>query len=223
VDSLLEEAGRLLEAASFDAAIARYDEALALDPKNALARVGRTGAVSAKLARAPVPAPQPLAVAARPSFASGRTRAESAETGEDSLAAAFEAAPGMEVTRDTQAAALPGRIEFRTEPATVRPGERYRLEVRFANAGKSPIVIAGMVVTTTVNGRNAGGAVTPAASTIAPGQSAPILSLDDTLRDDLRSWSLEVQVRTTRGERYRNRLTWTDPDGPGAGQGAARQ
>ena len=40
----------------------------------------------------------------------------------------------------------------------MRPGERYKLEVRFANTGAAPIEIAGMVVTTTVNGRNASGA-----------------------------------------------------------------
>jgi hypothetical protein len=41
-----------------------------------------------------------------------------------------------------------------------------------------------------------------------------VLSLSDTLREDLKSWSLEVQLRTTRGETYRNRLVWSDPDAP---------
>ena len=36
-----------------------------------------------------------------------------------------------------------------------------------------------------------------------------VLSLSDTLREDLRSWSLEVELRTTRGETYRNRLVWS--------------
>jgi hypothetical protein len=36
-----------------------------------------------------------------------------------------------------------------------------------------------------------------------------VLSLNDTLREDLRSWSLEVTLRTRRGETYRNRLVWT--------------
>jgi hypothetical protein len=144
-----------------------------------------------------------------------RTKAESAETRPDAaLSSAFEQSPGIAVTRDTQAAALPGRIEFRTEPEAVRPGDRYKLEVKFANTGAAPIEIAGMVVTTAVNGRNAGGPVTPSVSTVAPGQSAPVLSLSDTLREDLKSWSLEVQLRTTRGETYRNRLVWSDPDAP---------
>jgi hypothetical protein len=32
------------------------------------------------------------------------------------------------------------------------------------------------------------------------------------LREDLKTWSLAVQVRTTRGETYRSRLAWSDPD-----------
>ena len=207
VDRLLAEAERALEAESFDAAIARYDEVLAIEARNAVARMGRTAAVSAKVARAPA---RPPAVR---SFVAEKTRAESAETRPDAaLASAFEEAPGIAVTRDSQAATLPGRIEFKTDPEAVRPGERYKLEVRFVNAGTAPIGIAGMVVSTTVNGRNAGGPVTPSVSTVAPGQTAPVLSLSDALREDLESWELEVQVRTTRGETYRNRLAWTDPD-----------
>lgn len=207
VDRLLAEAERALEAESFDAAIARYDEVLAVDARNAVARMGRTAAVAAKVARAPARAP------AVRSFVAEKTRAESAETRPDAvLASAFEEAPGIAVTRDSQAAVLPGRIEFKTDPEAVKPGERYKLEVRFVNAGTAPIGIAAMLVTTTVNGRNAGGPVTPSVSTVAPGQTAPVLSLSDTLREDLKSWSLEVQVRTTRGETYRNRLAWSDPD-----------
>ncbi len=207
LERLLAEGEAALEAQSFDTAIARYDEALKIDPRNALARMGRTTAVSARAARAPA-ARGP----ARASFAAGRTVAESVETGPDrALAAAFEETPGVTVTRDTQPAQLPGRIEFKTEPGTVGPGEKYRLEVRFANRGAAAIEIASMLVTTTVNGGRASGPVAPAVSTVAPGQDAAVLSLSDTLRDDLRSWSLEVVLRTSRGEAYRNRLDWTPP------------
>ena len=206
VDRLLAEADAALEAQDFDAAIARYDEILRLDPRNAVARMGRTGAITAKVARAPAPR------AAARSFTAGKTVAESAETRADSsLASAFDNSTGIEVSRDSQAAALPGRIEFRTEPEVVRPGERYKLEVRFVNAGASPIAIREMVVTSVVDGRNAGGPVPPAATTVAPGQGATLLSITDTLREGLKSWALEVRVRTTRGEIYRNRLAWTGP------------
>jgi len=41
-----------------------------------------------------------------------------------------------------------------------------------------------------------------------------VLSLSDTLRPDLESWSLEVVLRTSRGEAYRNRLDWSATGAP---------
>jgi len=130
---------------------------------------------------------------------------------------AFGAASPLQPRRGpaaTQPALLPGRIEFKTEPATVGPGEKYKLEVRFVNTGAAPIVIKDMLVTTTVNDRKASGPVAPAVSTVAPGRGAAVLSLSDTLREDLRSWSIEVVLRTSRGEGYRNRLVWTAAGAP---------
>ncbi|MFI4945855.1 MAG: protein kinase [Burkholderiales bacterium] len=209
IEQLLVEGEAALEAQGFDTAIERYESALALDPRNALARMGRASAVSAKASRAAA-APPP----ARAGFVSGQTVAESAETRPDALAGAFEDSPGIVVTRDTQPAQMPGRIEFRTDPASVGPGEAYKLEVRFVNAGRAPIEIREMVVTTTVNGGRAKGPVAPSVSTVAPGQGALVLSLSDRLRPDLESWSIEIVLRTSRGEAYRNRLDWSATGAP---------
>ena len=103
-------------AQDLDTAIGRYEAALALDPRNAVARMSRAAAVSAKASRAAAPPPAPKA-----GFVPGRTVAESAETRPDALAGAFEDSPGIAVTRETQAAQMPGRIEFRTDPASVAP------------------------------------------------------------------------------------------------------
>ena len=204
-DRLLSEGDAALEAQDFDLAIARYDELLKLDPRNALARMGRLTAVNARLVRAPA-----AAAATGRSFLSGRTVAESAETRPDtSLSSAFEDTPGIAVSRDTQAAALPGRIAFRTQPESVRAGEPFRLEVRFANTGAAPIEIREMLVTRTVDGGKSTGPVSPSASTVAPGQVASILSLPDALKEDVKNWSFEVRIRTSRGESYRNRLAWS--------------
>ena len=196
-------------AQDLDTAIERYEAALALDPRNAVARMSRAAAVSAKASRAAAPPP-----AAKAGFVPGRTVAESAETRPDALAGAFEDSPGIAVTRDTQPAQMPGRIEFRTDPASVGPGGDYKLEVRFVNAGRAPIEIREMLVTTTVNGGRARGPVAPAVSTVAPGQGAPVLSLSDRLRPDLESWSIEIVLRTSRGETYRNRLDWSATGAP---------
>ena len=209
VERLLAEGEAAFVAQDLDTAIGRYEAALALDPRNAVARMSRAAAVSAKASRAAAPPP-----AAKAGFVSGRTVAESAETRPDALAGAFEESPGIAVTRDTQPAQMPGRIEFRTDPASVGPGGDYKLEVRFVNAGRAPIEIREMLVTTTVNGGRARGPVAPAVTTVAPGQGAPVLSLSDRLRPDLESWSIEIVLRTSRGETYRNRLDWSATGAP---------
>ena len=149
VERLLAEGEAAFVAQDLDTAIGRYEAALALDPRNAVARMSRAAAVSAKASRAAAPPP-----AAKAGFVPGRTVAESAETRPDALAGAFEDSPGIEVTRDTQPAQMPGRIEFRTDPASVGPGGDYKLEVRFVNAGRAPIEIREMLVTTTVERRS---------------------------------------------------------------------
>jgi hypothetical protein len=63
-------------------------------------------------------------------------------------------------------------------------------------------------VTTTVNGRRAGGPVSPLAKEVAPKQSTPVLSLSDIWKEDTTSWTMEVTVRTARGETYKNSVKW---------------
>ena len=59
-----------------------------------------------------------------------------------------------------------------------------------------------------INGRKAQGAVPTQTKEVAPRQKAVLLSLPEVWRDDTTAWSMEVLVRTTRGESYKNRLDW---------------
>jgi hypothetical protein len=43
---------------------------------------------------------------------------------------------------------------------------------------------------------------------VAPGQKGILLSNTQVWQEETSSWSMEVVVRTTRGERYTNQLTW---------------
>jgi hypothetical protein len=65
-----------------------------------------------------------------------------------------------------------------------------------------------MVITTTVNGRRSSGPVALATKTIGPGQKGLLVSLSDFMREDARTWSFEVVLRSVRGETYRNQLVW---------------
>ena len=208
VNALLAQAEKALEGQMYDAAIAVYDEVLQLDPRNAIARMGRATAVNARVTtralgtRAAPPAPGRK-------FVAGRTRADSAERREADkpLSDAFDTT-GMEVTRDTQAATLPGRIEFKAEPDSVRAGERYSVSVYLSNPGRAPIEVRDVLVTTTVNDRKASGPVPHQTRVVAPGQRGLLLAVSDHWMDGVAEWSLEVSVRTTAGEVYRAELAW---------------
>jgi serine/threonine-protein kinase len=206
VSRLLAQADAALASQSYDSAIALYDEALKADPANQRAVQGRTGAITARaIAQAQAGA------AGRPAgrtFVAARTIATSAETRAGSVPPGFEASPEVTVKQATQAADLPGRILFEVTPETVRPGDRYLVKIYLLNEGHAPIQIREMVVGTKINNRGAQGAVPPLAKDVAPQQRALLRELPDLWKEDTSSWSMEVVVRTTRGETYRNQVTW---------------
>jgi hypothetical protein len=65
-----------------------------------------------------------------------------------------------------------------------------------------------MFVTRVVNGRRAQGPVPLQASEVAPAQTATLLNLPDVWKEDTTAWSMEILVRTTRGESYKNKIEW---------------
>ena len=124
------------------------------------------------------------------------------------MPAGFEETAGVQAQAATQAAELPGKIEFDLDPASPKPGERFTIRVLMRNEGRAPIQIQTMFVTTIVNGRRAQGPVAPQATEVAPAQTATLLSLPDVWKEDTTAWSMEVLVRTTRGESYKNKVEW---------------
>ena len=125
-----------------------------------------------------------------------------------SLSDGFEASPETEVTRDTQDRELPGSIVFVTTPESVIAGERYRVEIFLLNRGRAPIEIDELLITATVNDKKSHGAVPPRTKSVAPGERSLLVSLSDFMREDARSWPLDVLVKHTRGDSYRSQLAW---------------
>jgi hypothetical protein len=203
VGALNDQADAALAARQYDVALGLYEQALALDPQNARASLGRTGTLAARAAQS-----APAAASAR-AFTAGRTvaRAAGTRTG-GSLPAGFEDSPEVSVKKGSQAADLPGKIEFEVTPATARPGERYTVRIALLNEGTAPIRIASLTVTTSVNGRKSSGPVTPTAKDVAPQQKAVLHTVSDLWSDEIASWSMEVALTTARGEQYTNQLTW---------------
>jgi len=208
ITSLLGQADAALAAQKYDAAVNLYDEVLKLDPLNARAGQGKTGAITAR-ALAQAAGGQGVRGGIGRSFVSGRTSAQSNETrAGGSVPEGFEDSAGINVKKGTQAAELPGKITFEIDPPGVKAGEKYLVKVLMVNEGTAPIQIRDMLVTTVINGKKLAGPVPPLAKDIAPQQRALLLSSPDFWKEDTTSWSMEVVVHTSRGETYKNQVAW---------------
>ena len=210
VNTFLSQAEAALSAQKYDAAIALYDEALKLDGGNQRAVSGKSTAIQARvLAQASAGGGGGGRGGAAKSFVAAKTAATSRETAAASnLPAGFEDSPEVEVKKGTQAAELPGKINFDVDPDAVKAGERYTVKVYLLNEGNAPIQIRDMVVTTKINGKNVSGPVPPQTQNVAPQQRALLMSTTELWKEETATWSMEVAVRTARGERYTNQVVW---------------
>jgi tetratricopeptide (TPR) repeat protein len=207
LNGLLGQAESALAAQKYDAAIGLYDEALKLDAGNQRAISGKSTAIQARvLAQAGASAETARPSAGR-AFVPSKTAAQSGERS-GNVPEGFEDSPGVDVKKGTQAAELPGKIHFDISPGAVRAGERYSVKVYLVNEGLAPIQISAMLVTTKINGKGVSGPVPPLTRDVAPGQRALLMDTTQQWKEETSSWSMEVAVRTARGERYTNQVEW---------------
>ena len=141
------------------------------------------------------------------SFVSGRTEAKGTEQGG---LVGFEDSAGVDVKRGTQAAELPGKIVFEASPAAPKPGERFKVSVFLSNEGSQAIQLATMTVATMLDGKRQSGPVPLSVTTVAPGQRAPVFQTpgEQVWKEGTQSWTMEIVLRTAKGETYRNTLSW---------------
>jgi tetratricopeptide (TPR) repeat protein/tRNA A-37 threonylcarbamoyl transferase component Bud32 len=204
--AFLKQATDQLSARNYDAAISLYDEVLKLDPSNAAATQGRVGAISAKtIAEAASRVP---AAGAGKGFVTGKTQSSSTETRAGSVPEGFEDSAGVTVKRGTAAAELPGSLAFDMRPDAPKGGDKYTVTCQLVNQGTQPISVKELIVTFVVNGRRSAAPLTPLTASVAPGQRGKLFEASDMWKDETTSWSLEVTVRTPRGESYKNSLVW---------------
>jgi hypothetical protein len=209
LNGLLGQAETALAAQKYDAAIGFYDEALKLDGGNQRAISGRSTAIQARvLAQAGASGSGTTRPSAGRAFVASRTAAQSLETRTGNVPEGFEDSPGVNVKKGTQAAELPGKINFDIDPDAVKAGERYSVKVYLVNEGLAPIQIRDMIVTTKINGKGVSGPVPPQTRDVAPGQRALLMNTTELWKEETSSWSMEVAVRTVRGERYTNQVEW---------------
>jgi hypothetical protein len=82
------------------------------------------------------------------------------------------------------------------------------VKVYLVNEGLAPIQIRDMLVATKINGKGVSGPVPPLTRDVAPGQRALLMDTTQQWKEETSSWSMEVAVRTGRGERYTNQVEW---------------
>jgi eukaryotic-like serine/threonine-protein kinase len=209
VAALLDKADDAMRARSFEQAIRLYDEVLRQDPGNARAGQGKTGAIAAQAMAQSASASSSQRVAASvKGFQAGKTAAQAGDGGARSVPEGFEAGGEVVARRGAQAADLPGKILFDVAPSVVRAGDRYTVSVSLLNEGSGPIEVAGMQVTTTINGGKSGGSVPSLTKLVGPRRKELVFTVGDVWREDFTSWAMEVSIRTPRGEIYRNRVEW---------------
>jgi hypothetical protein len=204
VSAALNTATTALQNKQYEAAIAAYEQALALDPTNAAATQGRQAAIGAKaIADAAASGPRP---GGGKTFVAGRTEAKGTEQG---ALVGFEDSAGVTVKQGTAAAELPGKILFEASPLSPKAGEPFKVGVFLVNEGQQAIPLTSMTVATVLDGKRQSGPVPLSVTTVAPGQRAPVFQTPAQVwKDGTQSWTMEIVLRTTKGETYRNTLAW---------------
>jgi tetratricopeptide (TPR) repeat protein len=202
----LNQANAAMAAKQYEAAIAFYNRILETDPNNQAALIGKTGAIGAK-SQADAATSGPRAGGPVRSFVFGKTEAKGTEQGG---LVGFEDTAGVDVKRGTQAAELPGKIVFEASPPSPKAGERFKVSVFLSNEGSQAIQLATLTVATVLDGKRQKGDVPLSVATVAPGQRAPVYQTpaEQVWKEGTQSWTMEIVLRTAKGETYRNALSW---------------
>ena len=177
------------QAGNLDAAADLFDQALRADPGNAAATSGKAAVAAAR-------------AAARKAFMPGRTvvqtqNAKADMAGFDTADVSVKKAPDFS-----------GRIEFAVNPARVKPGDSYAVQIYLVNEGKKSIKVSGVSVTTNLNGAKSGRSVPSPVKEVQPAQRALLGELPGVWPDDVNWWSTEVMVTANKGDSLKNLLTW---------------
>jgi tetratricopeptide (TPR) repeat protein len=206
INGLLNEASAALERKQYEASLAAYNRVIELDPGNTVAQTGKSNALTLKgVAEAGASGGRPGG--AVHSFVPGKTEAKGTEQGG---LVGFEDSAGVDVKKGTQAAELPGRIVFEASPASPKPGERFKVSVFLSNEGPQAIQLATMTVATILDGKRQSGPIPLSVTTVAPGQRAPVFQTpgEQVWKEGTQSWTMEIVLRTAKGDTYRNTLSW---------------
>ncbi len=101
-----------------------------------------------------------------------------------------------------------GRVDFEVQPPQVKPGDRFSVSVYMNNDGKKDIKLSSMFVATSINGRLVSGPASLRARDVGPKGKKVIATFNDTWRDTIATWAMDVTVTSDRGDVYKNQVVW---------------
>jgi hypothetical protein len=101
-----------------------------------------------------------------------------------------------------------GAIEFEVVPTQVQPGEPYVVKVYLRNRGEKSIRLKSLNVASEMNGRSSRSALSPRSKAVEPSLVGLLAELPGVWKDDVKSWSMEVEVLTGAGDTYSSRVAW---------------
>jgi hypothetical protein len=191
VQELIAQAQTAFAARQYDAAVGHLDEALRLDPGNAVAQAARTAAVTGR-------------DLAKRRFVAGRTHVQTAKADAGGLAGFDTGDADLRKAPD-----FTGRLEFEMDPPSgIEPGDAWTLRVYVVNGGKKPIRVQGVTVSTRVNGSGSGGPTPALAREIPPQQRDLVADVKGTWAPGTTEWSSEVSVTANKGDSLSATLAW---------------
>ena len=195
VSALVAQAERSAAAKEYERAAELYDQALAIEPKNAKAAAGRL-AMAAELA-------------ARHTFVTGETLVvASGETKVDGKKGVMPLGFDGGGANAGVAPKVAADIEFEVVPARVKPGDPYAVKVYLRNRGKKSIKIREMRIASSSNGARSEATVTPKMAEVPPELMALLTEVPSIWKSGVSGWSMEVAVRSNHGDVYKNHVTW---------------
>jgi hypothetical protein len=174
-------------------ATALFTEALALDPSDARARLGKARAAT-------------ITLGLTRTFVPDLASADGAE-GKVKAIEGFD----LEELDVRQAARIPARTELEAQPGKVKPGDIYTVKVYLRNQSrkkKRTIKITGLNVRKVLNGTTTPFPATLLKKEVAPKERVLIATLSAPWDDDVASFTLDVRVMSELGDIYQNQLFW---------------
>jgi len=159
-----------------------------------------TPAPTAAPLQTPPPAPTVAAPAPEPrEFTTGRTR--------------IAAAPGAKKATgfEVELTDFAGAFEFEVTPSPLVPGAPFRVRIFLKNTGKNDAKLDTLTAKVGRNGEVSAPAVKILEDSVKVGQRPMVAEIPGTWAAGTRSWVMDVEAMSKKGERFRSNLTMKQP------------